>query len=365
MINETYKKFFIDTKNEKAIVVQGGRRSGKTWAILEWLVILSAAAQNDIVVAAPTYIMLKNTIADFEALTHIRVEGKRCKVFSSQWRFMSFSHYTKAQGIFADYVFFNECATIPEKVIKTFSLGVRKQMIFDFNPVAKFWIDDFINSKNFLQTTWEHNKNNLSENQIEYFLELKKNKDNDQQSRYMYDVYYCGNYGKVEGMIYVHFEKEKSPIEMRKPVIGIDFGYKDDPTAIVAVEVVAGEIKVNELAYVYGADDAAITEILKEIGIDASTPIVYDWGAGGDVRAANIMRMIGGGLSMIPAKKGSVVEEVKYLSTMGITAFGENIAAEANEYRLYNDMLTGADHALDAMRYAVMRGLKSNFWRKL
>lgn len=365
MINDTYKRFFLETRKEKAIVLQGGRRSGKTWAILEWLVIISASGPNDIIVASPTYVTLKNTIADFEALTNIRVEGKKARLFQSNWRFMSFSHYTKTHGIFADYIFFNECAVINEKVVSAFSLGVRKQMIFDFNPVGKFWIDKFINARNYLHTTWNDNRDNLSENQIEYFLELEKNKDNDKQSKYMYDVYFCGNYGVIEGMIYTKWESAEKMIEMRKPLIGIDFGFKDDPTAIVQVEAQGDNIYVNELLYTHGADDAVVAEFLRGLKITSSTPIVYDWGAGGDVRAANIARMLGRGVSMVPAQKTNVVEEVKYISTLNIIAFGENINAEAGEYRLADNMLSGPDHALDAMRYAIFRGKKANYWPQM
>ena len=74
------------------------------------------------------------------------------------------------------------------------------------NPVKKFWASDKINElgTNILRSVWQDNPY-LSENQLQWFTDLKKNGEFEEEGspeRYAYDVYYCGNYSLLSGKAY-------------------------------------------------------------------------------------------------------------------------------------------------------------------
>src|SRR5690606_26343722 len=76
-------------------------------------------------------------------------------------------------------------------------------------------------------------------------------------------VYGLGQLGEVEGKIYTDWQIiDELPHTARLEGYGLDFGYTNDPTAIVAVYYHDGGYIVDEIAYQKGLSNKQIADIL-------------------------------------------------------------------------------------------------------
>ena len=147
------------------------------------------------------------------------------------------------------------------------------------------------------------------------------------------------------------------PFEARLDRIGIDFGYSNDPTAIIAVYYYNGGYILDEVAYQKGLSNKQISDILnnhaKALTIaDSAEPKSID-----EIRSY--------GITMLPSKKGpgSINQGIQYVQGQRIlvTKRSSNIIAEYQRYlweedkegRIVNEPQGGFDHAMDAIRYAI------------
>jgi phage terminase large subunit len=148
---------------------------------------------------------------------------------------------------------------------------------------------------------------------------------------------------------------------------GLDFGYSEDPTALVAVKFYNEHVYVKELVYQTGLSDPALLEIIRA-KCDLSRPMIADTGGGGDLRIANLRRGFGsGGLGMIRSAvkgSGSVNAGISQMQGMEVhvTEGSTNLITEYNEYCWQLDAnkeptdspIDKYNHCIDALRYVVL-----------
>ena len=84
-------------------------------------------------------------------------------------------------------------------------------------------------------------------------------------------------------------DKEYDELDLPKVHI-IDFGYSEDPTAILEVKYEKDYRYFKELVYESGLDNLATAKKLRDLGITSQDLIVADYGAGGDLRIAELRR---------------------------------------------------------------------------
>lgn len=160
------------------------------------------------------------------------------------------------------------------------------------------------------------------------------------------------------------------------PVYCLDFGYSEDPTALVKVKMVNDRIYAKELLYKTGIGDYELCGIMQSLGITPEDIIIADYGGGGDLRISNIRRMYQVNpdyvFNIFPAIKGegsikagiSRIKECKVFAT-------ENSSNLWNEYQEYKWALDANgiptdrpidkyNHIMDAIRYGVLS--KGSIW---
>lgn len=358
-VSSTYKQFFARNMDERFVMLQGGRRSGKTWATLTAMLAISVGRRlSKVMVVGATYPMLSETMADFELITGLPVRGSKygngATIGSTRWVFRCFDHPTKAQGTSADLIFFNEAAKCDPKMITTALLSTRAQVFMDYNPTRDAGLDKYItpSRSNLLLTTWRDNAY-LTDAQRANFADLEAAAlapNASEIDKYMASVYAAGEYYDMHGAALTHWsECEAWPIGL-KTYFGIDFGYTNDPVAIVEVgfDRSSGTIYARERLYQPNLSDLELAPILTDI-VPSDATVVFDWGAGGDARAANLAMLTG--LSMYPATKGagSIDGGLRLLNQYHIKASGEHLLAEL---AVYSPDKEGNDHTIDALRYA-------------
>jgi phage terminase large subunit len=173
-----------------------------------------------------------------------------------------------------------------------------------------------------------------------------------------WQVYGEGQLGEVEGKIYKGWNIiEEVPHEARLERRGLDFGYTNDPTAIVDVYYYNGGYILDEVAFMKGLSNRQIADILlggenKLVIADSAEPKSID-----EIRDY--------GVNIRGAVKGqdSVTHGIQLIQDqrISITKRSVNIIKEYRNYlwmtdkngRILNEPEHTFSHTMDAIRYAL------------
>lgn len=217
-------------------------------------------------------------------------------------------------------------------------------------PQLKEGTDDTL----FIHTNWETNRANIAPDVAERYENYKTTKPSHYWN--MVKGYVPET---VKGKIYSGWQQiDDVPFEARLERYGLDFGYTNDPTAIVAVYYYNGGFIFDEIVFQPELSNKQIADILntqnKAIVIaDSAEPKSID-----EIRRAQV--------TILPASKGpgSVNQGIQYVQAqkISVTKRSENIWNEYNNYAwlvdkediTLNEPKPGYDHAMDAIRYALV-----------
>lgn len=381
-INPTYLKFFIKNNDERYLLLQGGRRSGKSISVFQWITFKLLCEKKECCVMCSTYPAAMNAVKDFRLATGMEVTGNQVYGQSCTFPngsiiyFKAFDIPTKAQGTYCDYAIVEEALNIDEKIFSVFAMSIREQVYFLYNPTRTAWVDRYLapDKHNYLKTTFKDNPY-LQPEQLEEFRIIKEKAQSPTATiwdQYAYQVYYLGNFsemsGKVFAQIYTCTDEEFDKIPM-PPVYGLDFGLVEgrDKTALIAVKVFQGCLYAKELIYSDQlANNKALAFRMAELGLDCYSPIYGDWGGMGKTRMQALITAgdygwtepeICRGFNIANARKGKVLDGITKMlqyDRIVLTEGSVNLRREMDNYELTDDgKPKGQDHGIDAFRYAV------------
>lgn len=372
---DIYFKHFKRNANSRFVVLQGSSRSGKTFSTMQWLLYLALNnVRLEITVVGRTIPFLRDgSVSIFKKIApnyRLIKSPFSATVKKTDFLFRSFENEDDAKGSERDILYVNECNDVNFKVVEQLIMRTRKQVIFDYNPTKKFWIDDYINEINFLKTTWQDNQF-LSEGQKQNFELIKQKAERENASafdKYLYSVFYLGEYGNIKGNVFgnvsqcsVHEYEEAT--KYSKKICGLDFGFSVDPCALVEVSIVLGTLYVKQLVYKSEINDFGLSDEIKQ-KVDEETYIVGDFGGGGDARMSNLFELTG--RTFIKAQKGagSVLNGVEVLNTFPIVICGDEAFSEFSGYEIKDGEFVDKDnHTIDATRYAVDYAIRAKFFQ--
>ncbi len=221
-------------------------------------------------------------------------------------------------------------------------------------PELKPDIDDTL----FIHTSYLNNRENIAPDALIRYENYEKTKPS-----HFYNMVKGLVPETVKGKIYSGWQQvDDVPFEARLERYGLDFGYTNDPTAIVAVYYYNGGYILDEVAFApeLANDDIAtiFTNQPKAVIIaDSAEPKSID-----EIRRSSI--------TILPASKGpgSVNQGIQYVQQqkISVTKRSENIWNEYNNYAwlvdkedvTLNEPKPGYDHSMDAIRYA-MQSIKN------
>lgn len=382
-INPTYLKFFIKNNDERYLLLQGGRRSGKSISVFQWITFKLLCEKKECCVMCSTYPAAMNAVKDFQLATGMEVTGNQiygqCCIFpnGSIIYFKAFDIPTKAQGTYCDYAIVEEALNINEKIFGVFAMSIREQVYFLYNPTRTAWVDRYLapDNHNYLKTTFKDNPY-LQPEQLEEFRIIKEKAQSPTATiwdQYAYQVYYLGNFsemsGKVFAQIYTCTDEEFDKIPM-PPVYGLDFGLVNsrDKTALVAIKVFQGCLYAKELIYSDQlANNKALAFKMAECGMDCYSPIYADWGGMGKSRMNALITAgdyqwtepeICKGFNVANARKGKILDGITKMlqyDKIVVTESSRNLRLEMDNYEMTDEGNSkGEDHLIDAFRYAVV-----------
>lgn len=383
-IGKRYLRHFVDNSKSRWVVLQGGRRSGKSFAVYHWLHFLASGAPVTIGVVAASFPALQLAMNDFTRATGLQITGSIMLGYScalsngSRFLFRSFDTYQKAQGSTFDILYLEEALNIDEQIVSVLSMSVTGQIFAAFNPTKQSYIDRYIakDKSNLLITTYKDNPH-LTPAQLAEFAEIERRASLPTAS--LLDVYnkkvYCdGVFGELSGRVFkfVHTCTTEEYEEVPAPeLFGLDFGFtqseQSDATALVGCKLYKGRAYYRQ--YIYStqlADNKALALRMAELGMDVYTPIVGDYGGMGGGRIKALVTAgdyqwnepeISSGFSVQNAQKGKVLDGLNKMNQYEIWVTEESVdlREEMDGYELNAEgkPKSGiADHAIDACRYA-------------
>ena len=150
----------------------------------------------------------------------------------SKIEFFSVDQPSKVRGPRRDRLFINEANNTPYEAFDQLEVRTKEFVFLDWNPTNEFWFySDVLNKRDdvdFLTLTYKDNEA-LPQSIVESIEKRRSNKS-------WWLVYGEGKLGEVDGKIYKDWQIiDEIPHEARLERYGLDFGYANDPTVIVAI----------------------------------------------------------------------------------------------------------------------------------
>ncbi len=227
---QKYGDFFKRTKNESVVILQGSKRSGKTFSILQNIGIEFLTSEYKKLQCFSESPKQQNfgLMSDFQSIfnpifkNNVKTNAtqKTYRYQSNELAFINIADNTNANDIAnslgaCDVRYVNECNTFAKETIEKLMINNRGQMFFDYNPYREFWVKDLITESNFLKTTWKDNPF-LTKIQIDLFLKWTDEGQKSEIGSYPYwrwQVLCEGNFAELTGEIFtpenISFEKNK------------------------------------------------------------------------------------------------------------------------------------------------------------
>ena len=195
---------------EKRIAVcQGGTSSGKTYTILQVLLLIASANVKQVVTVVGQDVPnlkvgawrdAKRIVSDNPTLQRMFVVSEgflqlRC-INGSIVEFKSYANEQDARSGKRDYLFVNEANGISYDVYWQLAIRTRKRIFIDYNPSARFWVHDkIVGGDDVLLTITDHRHN-------PFLSQDEHNRIESISDPELWRVYARGLTGRIQGVIY-------------------------------------------------------------------------------------------------------------------------------------------------------------------
>jgi len=351
----------------------GGTRSGKTYAILQYLIVEAIKNPQTITIVRKTIPSLKRTVMkDFkDILTDIgiwnenrmNITDRIYQLQDSTLQFISTDDAEKLRGIKSDILFIDEASEVDEESYFQLSIRTTGKIILAYNPTVSpyHWLRQMGDCDRFV-TTYKDNPH-LPKDMIKAIEELEiKN------PRY-YLIYGKGEFAPNERSVYEF--TTCGEFEAEFVAFGLDWGYSQDPTAVVAVYKSGDRIYLEEVLYEKGLVIKEIADRLNKLGIDKSYEIFCD---SSEPRSIEELYRMGFNAKAVQKGPDSRRFGISILKNYKIFVHNksQNLINELYSYQYGVDKYghttdipeDGFDHLLDAARYVGMMKLTQKAQKK-
>ena len=246
------------TDKFRYIINRGGTRSSKTFSELQVFVTIAQLSKKKRIITIVSHSLPHlegGAIRDFDNI--LRDEGiepesvrtKRPYIYTINYttiEFIGFDKPGKALGAARDILFINEANKMPFDVCHQLMTRTTETIFIDFNPANDFWIDEHgytdKDDSFVIESTFRDNIENLTSGQLDDLKEAKRKAEKEKALGVegywsnWWKVYGEGKKGLIQGVIFPLVTWiDKFPEDVERVFYGIDFGYTNDPTAIVKI----------------------------------------------------------------------------------------------------------------------------------
>ena len=356
-------------ENAKSRVSQhiGGTRSGKTYAILQWLLVQMIAKDGlNVTVVRKTIPSLKRTvIKDFQDIlksldiwneNDYNATDRIWTYYNSTIQFISTDDAEKLRGIKSDILFIDEASEIDEESYFQLSIRTTGRIILAYNPTVSpyHWLRQMNDCERYITT---YKDNTFLAKELVYAIEELEIKN----PKY-WTIYGKGEFAPNEKAIFKFDICDEFDAEFVG--FGIDFGFSQDPTALVAVYKSGDKLYLEELIYEKGLVTNDIVDRLRKLDISKSEEI---WGDSAEPRLIEEIYRSGFNIKPVTKGKDSIKFGIGVMQNYQIFIHkkSQNLINEMYSYQYATDKYGyvtdtpegGLDHLIDAARYCCMMKL--------
>ena len=362
-------------------VIQGGTSAGKTFGILPILIGRASKHANlEISVVSETIPHLRRgAIKDFlkiidwtgryqdanwnrTLLTYKFANGSYIEFFSAEQE-------SKLRGARRNVLYINEANNISFESYHQLAIRTSGDIWLDFNPTSEFWAHTEVlkdNDADHIILTYKDNEA-LPATIVQ---DIEQARIKAQSSSYWanwWKVYGLGEIGSLQGVIFDNWQQvARIPVDAKLLGYGMDFGFTNDPTTLVAVYKMNNQLYFDELLYRTNMTNTDIGNFMKSEGIGRPYEIVAD-----SAEPKSIEELRRQGFQMTPATKGAdsikIGIDILKREPFYVTQNSTNIIKELRAYQWATDRdgkLTGkpvdhSNHSIDAMRYFALNKLNN------
>jgi phage terminase large subunit len=359
---------FENLLDSKSRVTQhiGGTRSGKTYAILQFLIVKAIENKETITIVRKTIPSLKRTvIKDFKDILqglniwqdeNYNITDRIYNLYDSTIQFLSTDDADKLRGIKSTILFVDEASEIDEESYFQLSIRTSGNIILAYNPTISpyHWIRQMQDCERYV-TTYKDNIY-LPKEMVKAIEELQHTNEK------YWKIYGKGEFAPNDKAIF-QFDICDT-IDGDFVCFGYDSGYSNDPASLVAIYKNSDTLYLEELIYETGLVTKDIIDRFTKLEIDKSQTI---WCDSSEPRL--IEELYRSGFNTKPVVKGkdsinfgiSVMKNYK----IKILKTSQNLINEMYAYQYETDKHGyttdrpegGLDHAIDAARYGCMMSL--------
>lgn len=274
----------------------------------------------------------------------------------SKIEFFGVDDASKVHGPRRDRLFINEANNVSYSAFEQLEVRTRKIIFLDWNPTNEYWFYTEVlpfREKDIDFITLTYKDNEALEASIVKSIESRQN------NRNWWKVYGLGQLGETEGKIFKDWTIiDEVPHESRLERRGLDFGYTNDPTTLIAAYYYNGGYILDEEIYQKGLSNKQIADTIKNLDLH-STLIKAD---SAEPKSIDELKLYG--LNIIGTTKGrdSIMQGIQFVQDqrISITKRSVNLIKEYRNYmwqtdkegKILNIPEDNYNHAMDAIRYA-------------
>lgn len=380
IFNEAYFPHLYDYSHRYEIYY-GGAGSGKSYFIAQKLVIKSLCSCRKVLVVRKVmatqkdscWQLILDTLAAFKILSYCKINKSTFSIELPNGSLMLFKGLDDKEKIKSIVgitdIWCEEATELQEEDVEQLDLRLRAsandlQMIFSFNPVSKVnwvykrWFNDVALAADttIIKTTYKDNRF-LPQEYVDALERMK-------ETNFTYwNIYANGEFCSLDKLIFTNWEQTDEPIPDNLPLlIGLDFGYVNDPTAMIAARV----DEANKILYVFDEmyekgllnDEIAARLIYKGYGKEVIIADSAEQKSIEEIRRAGLPRIK-------PAVKGqgSILQGIQKIQQykMKVKPICRNFIIELQNYswekdksgEYINKPQDAWNHCCDALRYSL------------
>lgn len=314
----------------------GGTSSSKTFSILQFLIYVAETTPVPLLISVVSESLphlKKGAVRDFftildESQDNNPYFNKSEMMYSRpNWKgrieFFGADEQGKVRGPRRDFLFINEGNNVPWATAQGLDVRTSRFTIVDWNPVGEFWVHQYDSDGETVQG-WIHDTANNGYSHSTYLdakrvlpkstietIESYKDKDPN-----WFNVYGLGNMGKITGLVYPYFE-QVDVLPKGDNFYGLDFGFADDPVALVNNVIIGDCLYSDEIIYRNGLTNDVLSREMDLCGLRKNYDVIIADAA----EPKSIQELRDKGWNVKPCEKGQ-----------GSVEYGHQ---KVNQYRRY------------------------------